>query len=105
MKQAEKFKRPVIQIIDTRELIPVSVPKSEDKLCVAENIAEMTKLKTPLISIVLGEGGSGGALAIGVSDEIWMFENAIYSILSLKDLLQFYIRIHPWLRKQQHQCV
>lgn len=83
MKQAEKFKRPVIQIIDTPGAYPgIGAEERGQAYAIAENIAEMTKLKTPLISIVLGEGGSGGALAIGVSDEIWMFENAIYSILS-----------------------
>lgn len=83
MQQAEKFNRPVIQIIDTPGAYPgVGAEERGQAFAIAENLAMMSKLKTPLISIVLGEGGSGGALAIGVSDEIWMMENSIYSILS-----------------------
>jgi len=83
MKQAEKFNRPVIFIIDTPGAYPgIEAEERGQANAIAVNLAEMINLKVPLISIVLGEGGSGGALAIGVSDEIWMFENAIYSILS-----------------------
>ena len=55
---------------------------SEKEGIIATNLKEMISLKVPMVSVVLGEGGSGGALGMGVSDEIWMFENAIYSILS-----------------------
>ena len=83
MKQAEKFGRPVIFIIDTPGAYPgIGAEERGQAIAIAENLREMISLKVPLISIVLGEGGSGGALAIGVSDEVWMFENAIYSILS-----------------------
>lgn len=83
MKQAEKFKRPVIFIIDTPGAYPgVGAEERGQGSAIATNLREMIYLKTPLISIVLGEGGSGGALGIGVSDEVWMLENAIYSILS-----------------------
>lgn len=83
MKQAEKFHRPIIYIIDTPGAYPgIGAEERGQAEAIAKNLAEMIKLKVPLISIVLSEGGSGGALAIGVSDEIWMFENAIYSILS-----------------------
>jgi acetyl-CoA carboxylase carboxyl transferase subunit alpha len=83
MKQAEKFNRPIIFIIDTPGAYPgIGAERRGQAIAIANNLKEMIGLKVPLISIVLGEGGSGGALAIGVSDEIWMLENAIYSILS-----------------------
>lgn len=83
MKQAEKFNRPIIFIIDTPGAYPgIGAEERGQGSAIAVNLTEMITLKVPLISIVLSEGGSGGALAIGVSDEVWMFENAIYSILS-----------------------
>lgn len=83
MKQAEKFRRPVITFIDT----PGAYPGMEAEMrgqsnAIANNIAKMSSLKTPIISIVTGEGSSGGALAIGVADSVWMLENSVYSILS-----------------------
>ncbi len=83
MKQAEKFNRPIIFIIDTPGAYPgIGAEERGQATAIAQNLCEMINLRVPLISIVLSEGGSGGALAIGVSDEVWMFENAIYSILS-----------------------
>lgn len=83
MKQAEKFNRPIVCIIDTPGAYPgIGAEERGQAGAIANNLMEMINLKVPIISIVLGEGGSGGALAIGVSDEVWMFENAIYSILS-----------------------
>src|SRR5690554_6663871 len=83
MRQAEKFNRPVVLIIDTPGAYPgVGAEERGQGSAIATNLMEMIDLKVPLISIVLGEGGSGGALGIGVSDEVWMFENATYSILS-----------------------
>ncbi len=83
MKQAEKFQRPVILIIDTPGAYPgISAEERGQASAIAVNLAEMSDLKVPLVSIILSEGGSGGALALGVSDEVWMFKNAIYSILS-----------------------
>ncbi|HHZ18324.1 MAG TPA: acetyl-CoA carboxylase carboxyltransferase subunit alpha [Acholeplasmataceae bacterium] len=83
MKQAEKFHRPILFIIDTPGAYPgVGAEERGQAAAIALNLAEMIALKTPMISVVLGEGGSGGALGIGVSDEVWMFENATYSILS-----------------------
>lgn len=83
MQQAEKFNRPIIFIIDTPGAYPgVGAEQRGQASAIAVNLSTMISLKVPLISIVLGEGGSGGALAIGVSDEVWMYENAIYSILS-----------------------
>ncbi|MDE5582891.1 MAG: acetyl-CoA carboxylase carboxyltransferase subunit alpha [Ruminococcus sp.] len=82
-RQAEKFHRPVICFIDTPGASP-SVPDEErgQGEAIAKNIAEFMTLKTPIISIVLGEASSGGALGIGVCDELAMLENAQYSVLS-----------------------
>lgn len=83
MKQAEKFNRPVITFIDTKGAYPgVGAEERGQGEAIAKSMFEMAKLKGPVISIVIGEGSSGGALAIGVSNKIYMLENAIYSILS-----------------------
>ena len=83
MKQAEKFNRPVITFIDTKGAYPgVGAEERGQSEAIAKSMFEMAKLKVPVISIVIGEGSSGGALAIGVSNKIYMLENAIYSILS-----------------------
>lgn len=83
MKQAEKFKRPIITFIDTPGAYPgIEAEERGQARAIAHNIKEMMKLKTIVIVVVLSEGGSGGALAIGVGDYIYMFENSIYSILS-----------------------
>jgi len=83
MKQAEKFNRPVITIIDTPGAYPgIGAEERGQPYAIANNLKEMMMLKVPIITVVLGEGGSGGALAIGVGDKILMFENSIYAILS-----------------------
>lgn len=83
MKQAEKFKRPVITFIDTKGAYPgVGAEERGQGEAIAKSMFEMAKLKVPIISIVIGEGSSGGALAIGVANKVFMLENAIYSILS-----------------------
>lgn len=83
MKQAEKFKRPIITFIDTKGAYPgIGAEERGQGEAIAKNLMEMSTLKTPIIAIVIGEGSSGGALAIGVGDKILMLENAIYSILS-----------------------
>lgn len=83
MKQAEKFKRPVITFIDTPGAYPgLEAESNGQSTAIAENIAAMSSLETPVISIITGEGSSGGALALGVADKVWMLENAVYSILS-----------------------
>ncbi|MCI7767534.1 MAG: acetyl-CoA carboxylase carboxyltransferase subunit alpha [Oscillospiraceae bacterium] len=81
--QAEKFHRPVICFIDTPgAFCGVAAEKRGQGEAIARNLAEFMTLKTPVISVVLGEGGSGGALALGVCDELAMLENSIYSVIS-----------------------
>ncbi len=83
MRQAEKFHRPVIAFIDTPGAYPgKEAEENGQSTAIAENLAAMSSLKTPFIAIVTGEGNSGGALAISMGDEIWMLENAVYSVLS-----------------------
>ena len=83
MKQAEKFKRPVICLVDTPgAFCGVEAEERGQGEAIARNLFEMSGLKVPVLSIVIGEGGSGGALALAVGDEVWMLENSIYSILS-----------------------
>ncbi|MGV8981183.1 acetyl-CoA carboxylase carboxyltransferase subunit alpha [Clostridium sp.] len=83
MKQAEKFSRPVICLVDTPgAYCGLGAEERGQGEAIARNLMEMSTLKTPVISIVIGEGGSGGALALAVADEVWMLEHAIYSILS-----------------------
>lgn len=82
-KQAEKFHRPIICFIDTPgAFCGIAAEERGQGEAIAKNIAEFMTLRTPIISIVLGEGGSGGALAMGVCDELAMLENAQYSVLS-----------------------
>jgi acetyl-CoA carboxylase carboxyl transferase subunit alpha len=83
MKQAEKFNRPIICFVDTQGAYPgIGAEERGQGEAIAKNLLAMSSLKTPIISIVIGEGGSGGALAMAVADEVWMLENAVYSILS-----------------------
>ncbi len=83
MKQAEKFGRPIVTFIDTKGAYPgIGAEERGQGEAIAKSMMEMANLKTPIICIVIGEGSSGGALAIGVGDEILMLENAVYSVLS-----------------------
>ena len=83
MKQAEKFHRPVICFVDTPgAFCGIEAEERGQGEAIARNLLEMSDLKVPVLSIVIGEGGSGGALALAVADEVWMMQNAIYSILS-----------------------
>ncbi|MDE6357682.1 MAG: acetyl-CoA carboxylase carboxyl transferase subunit alpha [Eubacteriales bacterium] len=83
MKQAEKFNRPIITFINTSgAYCGIGAEERGQGEAIARTIFEMAKLKVPTIAIVIGEGGSGGALALGVSDRVWMLENSVYSILS-----------------------
>lgn len=83
MKLAEKFSRPVICFIDTAgAYCGIAAEERGQGQAIAENLTEMMTLKTPIISVLIGEGGSGGALALAVADEVWMLENSVYSVIS-----------------------
>ena len=83
MKQAEKFKRPVVCFVDTSgAYCGIDAEERGQGQAIAESISEMMALKVPVISVLIGEGGSGGALALAAADEVWMLENAIYSVIS-----------------------
>ncbi len=83
MQLAEKFKKPVITFIDTPGAYPgIGAEERGQAEAIAMNLMEMSRLKTPIISIVIGEGGSGGALALGVADRLFMLEHSCYSVIS-----------------------
>ncbi|MFJ7665647.1 acetyl-CoA carboxylase carboxyltransferase subunit alpha [Lysinibacillus sp. NPDC097195] len=83
MKQAEKFKRPIICFIDTKGAYPGKAAEERGQSeAIARNLVEMAGLSVPVISIVIGEGGSGGALALGVANRVFMLENSTYSVIS-----------------------
>ncbi|MDR4196946.1 acetyl-CoA carboxylase carboxyl transferase subunit alpha, partial [Bacillus cereus] len=83
MKQAEKFHRPIITLINTAgAYCGVGAEERGEGEAIARNLLEMSDLKVPIIAIIIGEGGSGGALALGLADEVWMLEQTIYAVLS-----------------------
>ncbi|WP_195891848.1 acetyl-CoA carboxylase carboxyltransferase subunit alpha [Anaeromassilibacillus senegalensis] len=83
MKLAEKFHRPVICFVDTAgAYCGIAAEERGQGQAIAENLMEMMTLKTPVLSVFVGEGGSGGALGLAVADEVWMLENAVYSVIS-----------------------
>jgi len=83
MKQAEKFNRPVICIIDTNGAYPgIGAEERGQATAIASNLLELAGLKTPVISVIIGEGGSGGALALALADHVIMLENSIYSVIT-----------------------
>ena len=83
MKQAEKFGRPIVPFINTAGAYPgVGAEERGQGEAIARNLMEMSDLKVPIIAIIIGEGGSGGALALAVADRVWMLENSIYAVLS-----------------------
>ena len=83
MKQAEKFGRPILCLIDTSgAYCGIGAEERGQGQAIAENLTEMTTLSVPILSILIGEGGSGGALALAVGDRVWMLENAVYSVIS-----------------------
>ncbi len=87
MKQAEKFNRPIITFIDTPgAYCGLGAEERGQGEAIALNLLEMSRLKTPIIAIIIGEGGSGGALALGVGDRVGMLENSIYSVISPEGL-------------------
>ena len=83
MKLAEKFRKPIITLVDTPGAFPgIEAEEHGQSEAIARNLLEMSKLKVPVVSVVIGEGGSGGALAISVANKLLMLENAIYSVIS-----------------------
>ena len=83
MKQAAKFNRPIICFVDTPGAFPgMEAEERGQGEAIARNLFEMSDMKVPILAIITGQGGSGGALALAVSNEVWMMENATYSILS-----------------------
>ena len=87
MKQAEKFGRPVVTFVDTPgAACGIEAEERGQGEAIARNLLEMSGIQTPMVSILIGEGGSGGALGLAVTDEVWMMENATYSILSPEGL-------------------
>jgi acetyl-CoA carboxylase carboxyl transferase subunit alpha len=83
MRLAEKFRRPVITFIDTPGAFPgIGAEERGQAEAIATNLMEMSRLKTPIVSVVIGEGGSGGALALGVADRLYMLEHSCYSVIS-----------------------
>lgn len=83
MKQAEKFGRPIITFINTAGAYPgVGAEERGQGEAIARNLMEMSDLKVPIIAVIIGEGGSGGALALAVADQVWMLEHTMYAILS-----------------------
>lgn len=83
MRQAEKFGRPVVCLIDTSgAFCGIGAEERGQGQAIAENLMAMMGLRVPIISLLIGEGGSGGALALGVADRVWMLENAVYSVIS-----------------------
>lgn len=83
MKQADKFKRPIITFIDTKGAFPGNAAEERGQgQAIAQNLMDMASFRVPIIAVVIGEGGSGGALALGVGNRVMMLENAIYSVIS-----------------------
>ena len=82
MKQAEKFGRPIVCFVDTSGAYCGISAEERGQTGTAENLLEMSTLCVPIISILIGEGGSGGALALATADRVWMLQNAVYSVIS-----------------------
>ena len=83
MQMADKFGRPVVTLIDTPGAYPgIGAEERGQAEAIARNLREMARLSVPIVAVVIGEGGSGGALALGVADRVLMFENAVYSVIS-----------------------
>ncbi len=83
MKQAEKFHRPIVCLINTSgAYCGIGAEERGQGQAIAENLMEMTALKTPILSILTGEGGSGGALGLAVANQVWMLERSVYSVIS-----------------------
>lgn len=105
MKQAEKFGRPIITFVNTPgAFCGLEAEERGMGEAIARNLYEMSSLKVPVLCILIGEGGSGGALALAVGNEVWMLENATYSILSPEDMRLFSGRTATELRRLQRLC-
>jgi len=105
MKQAEKFKRPVLCLVDTAgAYCGIEAEERGQSLAIAENLMEMMTLKTPIISLFIGEGGSGGALGLAVADQVWMLENAVYSVISPEGCASILWK-DPSKMKEAAQCL
>ena len=103
MKQAEKFHRPIINFIDTPGAFPgLEAEEHGQGEAIARNLYEMAALKVPVLSIVIGEGGSGGALALAVGNKVWMMENATYTILSPEGFASILGKMANVHLRQQH---
>ena len=102
MKQAEKFNRPIITFVNTSGAYPGKEAEENGQgEAIARNLYEMSGIQVPILCLMIGEGGSGGALALAVGNEVWMMENATYSILSPEDLLPFSGRMGNAQKKRQ----
>ena len=103
MKQAEKFNRPIITFVNTSgAFCGMEAEERGQGEAIARNLYEMSSLKVPVLCLMIGEGGSGGALALAVGNEVWMMENATYSILSpegFSSILWNYIRLAKYARE------
>lgn len=96
IKQAEKFHRPVIIFVDTQGAYPGEEAETKGIGCsIARNLYECMTVKTPILSIIIGEGGSGGALALGIADEVWILKNAYYSVITPEACANILFRDHP----------
>ena len=105
IKLAEKFHRPVLCLVDTSgAYCGVGAEERGQGEAIAENMYEMMTAKTPIISIVIGEGGSGGALALAVADEVWMLEDAYYSVISPRARPAFSGRTQSAPKRPQKAC-
>ncbi|MGH7476899.1 MAG: acetyl-CoA carboxylase carboxyltransferase subunit alpha, partial [Longimicrobiales bacterium] len=83
MQQADKFGRPIVTLIDTPGAYPgIGAEERGQAEAIARNLREMSRLRVPIVAVIIGEGGSGGALALGIGDRVLMLENAIYSVIS-----------------------
>ena len=111
MKLAEKFNIPILTFIDTPGAYPgIDAESRNQSIAIADNLYEMSKIKCPIISVVIGEGGSGGALAIGVADKLAMLQYSIYSVISPegcasifgKMQLKLILQLKPYLSHQRN---
>lgn len=105
MKLAEKFGRPVVCFVDTSgAYCGIGAEERGQAQAIAENLMEMMTLKVPILSILIGEGGSGGALGLAVADEVWMLENSVYSVISPEGCASILWK-DPSKTKEAAQCL